>query len=276
MQGAAQNDEALGLVNPAEWDGFVLELADSAPEILGAAVQVLKTQTQKNKFAIMVAAAGAAGAWAVSEGLEPLVEVAHKFVFGDEIVTTYLGKETTVCPDATATMTGIQDGTPTAEPSCYPTHGPEHSDPVMDELIKICNADKSDFAAVCRSNTNRNIEVRCHGQRGPWEPVSNNKYFAWFKPADKAPEDCRYLFGDNDAKDDDAVGARVDALCIPAFEAIKKKCSWNGGEVKNQCGTFVALNKGCLVKQVDNSCVHQGNAQKVETRQEGNGIVNPK
>ncbi|KAM0530678.1 hypothetical protein ACHAPS_000320 [Verticillium nonalfalfae] len=83
MQGAAQNDEALGLVNPAEWDGFVLELADSAPEILGAAVQVLKTQTQKNKFAIMVAAAGAAGAWAVSEGLEPLVEVAHKFVFGD-------------------------------------------------------------------------------------------------------------------------------------------------------------------------------------------------
>ncbi|KAL9948226.1 hypothetical protein ACHAO5_002027 [Verticillium nonalfalfae] len=88
MQGAAQNDEALGLVNPAEWDGFVLELADSAPEILGAAVQVLKTQTQKNKFAIMVAAAGAAGAWAVSEGLEPLVEVAHKFVFGDDQLRT--------------------------------------------------------------------------------------------------------------------------------------------------------------------------------------------
>ncbi|KAM0630014.1 hypothetical protein ACHAQG_000595 [Verticillium nonalfalfae] len=92
MQGAAQNDEALGLVNPAEWDGFVLELADSAPEILGAAVQVLKTQTQKNKFAIMVAAAGAAGAWAVSEGLEPLVEVAHKFVFGDACARCRRGK----------------------------------------------------------------------------------------------------------------------------------------------------------------------------------------
>ncbi|CRK41581.1 hypothetical protein BN1723_015939 [Verticillium longisporum] len=427
-----------------ELDVIIKEAAascDSAPEILGAAVQVLKTQAQKNKFAIMVAAAGAAGAWAVSEGLEPLVEVAHKFVFGDglfgnakddsakdgdngdpittkaatstttgfscgpsgtvdenspacddadckgkdkfcqadgenkgcpcvywtksmieglfdkkwsdeqqkilqeleaglpnvippqcfrntygdgfdgkpkaepsafchcssagaeggmtrgnfptlkgegdmactyskmpsqtisitkrpkqtavtscrlessqssgpyctcnddkihgEIVTTYLGKETTVCPDATATMTGIQDGTPTVEPSCYPTHGPEHSNPELDELIKICNAGKSEFAAVCRSNASRNIEVRCPGRRGPWEPVSNDRYHAWFKFADEAPEDCRYLFGDNGAKNDDAVGARVDALCIPAFEAIKKKCSWNGGEVKNQCGTFV-------------------------------------
>lgn len=80
IQGAAENDETLALINPAEWDGFALELAENAPEILGAAIQVLKTQAQRNKFAIMVAAAATVGAWS---GVQPAVEVAHKFVFGD-------------------------------------------------------------------------------------------------------------------------------------------------------------------------------------------------
>jgi len=80
IQGAAQNDETLGLVNPAEWDGFALEIAQNAPEILGAAFQVLKTQAQKNKFAVMMAAAATAGALVATE---PIVEAAHKFVFDD-------------------------------------------------------------------------------------------------------------------------------------------------------------------------------------------------
>ena len=80
MQAAAENEETLALVNPAEWGGFALELAEKAPPILSAAVQIFKTQAQKNKFAIMVAAAGTAGVWGAGE---PVAEAAHKFVFAD-------------------------------------------------------------------------------------------------------------------------------------------------------------------------------------------------
>ncbi len=79
FQGAAQDDRALALVNPAEWNGFALELADSAPQIMAAAVQVLKTQAQKNRFAIMVAAAAVAGLW--TDVTRPVAEAAHKYVF---------------------------------------------------------------------------------------------------------------------------------------------------------------------------------------------------
>ncbi|UNI24991.1 hypothetical protein JDV02_010702 [Purpureocillium takamizusanense] len=79
LGGAAQDDRALALINPAEWNGFTLELADSAPQIIAAAVQVLKTQAQKNKFAIMVAAAAVAGIW--TDVTKPAAEVAHKYVF---------------------------------------------------------------------------------------------------------------------------------------------------------------------------------------------------
>ncbi|KAL8930404.1 MAG: hypothetical protein Q9208_000587 [Pyrenodesmia sp. 3 TL-2023] len=75
--------ETLGLIDPAEWERFAIELAVIAPEILGAVVQVLKTQAQRNKFARMFAAAGAAGVFVVAGKAEPLTEVAHKFVFGD-------------------------------------------------------------------------------------------------------------------------------------------------------------------------------------------------
>lgn len=80
IRGAAENDQTLDLFNPAEWERVALRLAEDAPEPLAAAVQVLKTQAQRNKFAIMVAAAGTAGVWAATE---PVAEVAHKFVFGD-------------------------------------------------------------------------------------------------------------------------------------------------------------------------------------------------
>ena len=79
LQGAAQDDRALALINPAEWNGFALELAGNAPEIMAAAIQVLKTQAQKNKFAIMVAAAAVAGIW--TDLTKTVAEVAHKYVF---------------------------------------------------------------------------------------------------------------------------------------------------------------------------------------------------
>ncbi|KAM0267344.1 hypothetical protein ACHAQH_010114, partial [Verticillium albo-atrum] len=56
---------------------------------------------------------------------------------GEETFTTYLGKKTTVCPNAIAAMTGIRDGTPAAEPSRSPTYGPEHSNPELDAVTKI-------------------------------------------------------------------------------------------------------------------------------------------
>ena len=52
LQGAAQNDETLRLIDAGEWDRFALGLAENAPAVLGDAVQVFKTQAQKNKFAI--------------------------------------------------------------------------------------------------------------------------------------------------------------------------------------------------------------------------------
>lgn len=79
MQGAAQDEGALALINPADWDAFALELSERAPEIMRAAFQVLATQAQRNRFAIMIAAAGTAGALAA----EPVAEVAHKFFFGN-------------------------------------------------------------------------------------------------------------------------------------------------------------------------------------------------
>lgn len=178
-----------------------------------------------------------------SHSLEPYCTCNDDKMHGS-IVTNYLGTETTVCPDATATMTEIGGGTPTEEPSCYPTHGEPHDNPDTDQLIKLCRAGKSEFAAVCRSKNDSTgkIDVGCPGRsdfdRGDYPPVRYNHYDAFFEKADDAPEDCDYLFGQGGSDNDDEVGARVDALCIPAFEAIKEKCTWNGGEVKNACGTF--------------------------------------
>ncbi|GJN86974.1 hypothetical protein PLIIFM63780_010556 [Purpureocillium lilacinum] len=424
FQGAAQDDRALALVNPAEWNGFALELADSAPQIMAAAVQVLKTQAQKNRFAIMVAAAAVAGLW--TDVTRPVAEAAHKYVFdggqfgsskehpdgktatlkttatstascnpsatvnenspacddpdckgkgkvckadgnkkncpcvmwvdrmieghfdkdwadaqqkilkeldgrvpkvvppqcfrntygdgfdgkpnaepsafchcssaksdggmtrgnyptmsgqGDkactystmptqtisiimkskqtrvavtscrmessysltpyctcndgkmhgQIATTYGGKVTTVCPDATATMTSSQVATQTLEPSCYPTHGPPHNNPANDELIRLCRTGKDDFARVCKSETRSKVHVACPGPpgpyKGPWRPIDNNKFWAWFEEADNAPEECKLLFKQGGSGNPDEVASRVNALCVPAFEAIQRKCT---------------------------------------------------
>lgn len=79
LQGAAQDDGALSLINAGEWNGFTIELAKSAPRIMRDAFQVLATRAYRNRFAIMIAAAGTAGALAA----HPNAEVAHKFFFGN-------------------------------------------------------------------------------------------------------------------------------------------------------------------------------------------------
>lgn len=174
-------------------------------------------------------------------------------------MTTISGTETTVCPDATATPAEGEeeedddeddndenddnngdddddiDEAPVEEPSCYPTHG-DNMD--RDRIIGLCWAQESDFAKVCRSEPEENgIDVACPGHTGGNTlPIANNNYDAWFDKADDAPAECDSLFQGGD--DNDEVGARVDALCVPAFMAIRNKCNWNGGEAKNKCGTF--------------------------------------
>jgi hypothetical protein len=68
--------------------------------------------------------------------------------------------------------------------------------------------------------------------------VVNNHYDIRFEKADNAPDDYNYLFKLGSSDNTDKVGVRVDTLCILALEAIRDKCTWNGGEARNQYGTF--------------------------------------
>lgn len=162
-----------------------------------------------------------------------------------KITTTYLGDEKTVCPDATATMTRNEHGTPTEEPSCFPTHGPPHDYWTRDELIRLCRANSSDFSAVCRKEPGASgrVPVGCPGtafiRGGNWlYPLENNYYEAWFERDDDAPKGCDKLFPAAGSVDMARKGAQIDAHCVPAFEAIRHDCPWNGGEVRNRCGKF--------------------------------------
>ena len=156
-------------------------------------------------------------------------------------VTTHDGTETTVCPDVAATNTEIPSQA-IPEPSCYPTHGPPHVDKDRDELIRLCWADKDEFDPICKSNNAigaSGTPISCpNGSKGLDRPTYNNHYDVRFVPADGAPDDCEYIFG---RSPDEYAGVQlaVDALCIPAFQAIRNKCFWNGGEVSTECGTFM-------------------------------------
>ena len=81
-------------------------------------------------------------------------------------------------------------------------------------------------------------------------PLKNNHFGIYFEPADNAPDDCGYVFYQNTSDEKDKANAQIDRLCIPVIEAIRDKCTWNGGEVKNECGTFkyqsCKLGRPCL------------------------------
>ncbi|KAF2736237.1 hypothetical protein EJ04DRAFT_551459 [Polyplosphaeria fusca] len=71
-QGAAQDANAFQLADPTKWNEFALELAESAPEILANAFQVLKTQAERNRFLLFMGAAGAAGIGVAVEVNKPV------------------------------------------------------------------------------------------------------------------------------------------------------------------------------------------------------------
>ena len=117
LQGAAQNDETLRLIDAGEWDRFALGLAENAPAVLGDAVQVFKTQAQKNKFAILVAAAASVGLWGANQAAEPVTDVTYKFVFDDGLFGN--SKEDSD-GEEDDTLTSTETTTSTSTSSCNP------------------------------------------------------------------------------------------------------------------------------------------------------------
>lgn len=73
----AQDNTFLMMVNPAEWETFALDVIKNAPAVLADAYQVLKTQTQKNKLALILGGLAVAGVGAGGA----LVPVAPKLKF---------------------------------------------------------------------------------------------------------------------------------------------------------------------------------------------------
>lgn len=118
LQGAAENEETLSLIDAGEWERFALELAENAPAVLDNAVQVFKTQAQRNRFAILVAAAASAGLWAANQAAEPATDVAHKFVFDDGLFGN--PKENSDGNDDD-NPTSTEKTTSTSTSSCNPT-----------------------------------------------------------------------------------------------------------------------------------------------------------
>ena len=80
-QGAAQDDAAFQLINPAEWESFTIALAEDAPAVMAAAFEVMRTQAHRNRLALFLAASVATGAIVASEVANNLVELAPKLKF---------------------------------------------------------------------------------------------------------------------------------------------------------------------------------------------------
>lgn len=159
------------------------------------------------------------------------------------IVTRYQGKETTVCPDATATMTELE--TPTAEAvSCYPTRGTLD----VEEFFKFCEFSEEQLYNACDTEItdDRGVAVGCNQAiKDIYRPRPHyyNTFRMMFEKADDAPDDCDYLFSPTYFDDHyyKTLPLRTNAnnaLCVPVLQEIATKCSWNGGEAKNPCGTF--------------------------------------
>lgn len=82
LTNSAKSDEVLAGLSGEEFQKLVLGLAEHAPELLGAAYSVLASQAQKNKLAILFAAAITAGAFGAKEALNNVGDLTpHKFKF---------------------------------------------------------------------------------------------------------------------------------------------------------------------------------------------------
>lgn len=131
-------------------------------------------------------------------------------------------------------------GTATEEPSCFPTYG---SDPKKDQLLKICDATDTQLAWLCTQEGHDFTSAECNIPANLFDPnnhdyenfhpILKSTYQVFFDLDENAPEKCKSLF----TKDaDDGV---VESRCLPALQAIKEKCPWNGGVAWNECGRFV-------------------------------------
>lgn len=133
------------------------------------------------------------------------------------------------------------DGTPTDGALCYPTLGSPYTNPDLDQVMRLCNAGKDDLSHACMNLDGiRPLDVACPGRSADKDVthgVWTNTFPAWFEKAPDAPADCDYLLASNRASDD-VKRPFAENLCVPALETIREKCPWNGGEVKNKCGTF--------------------------------------
>ncbi|KAK2601892.1 hypothetical protein QQS21_004579 [Conoideocrella luteorostrata] len=141
FQTAAHNDHALAAMNPAEWGDFLLEPARNAPQILTAAFQVLKTQAERNKFAVMVAAASVSGAWVAGQVAEPAGEVAYKYVFDNGL---FGSSQDHPGPDQ-KTVTTKPTAISTAS-ACNPTGTIDENSPACDD--KDCKGDDKNVCAA--------------------------------------------------------------------------------------------------------------------------------
>lgn len=177
-----------------------------------------------------------------------------------------VGAPPTAVAPTTAVPKASDIGLPTTDPMCYNSPPPPpHNDPNRDQVIKLCGIKDDDLARVCKSNWHPKdpasspngpgiAPMDCHPDPGAAQidPVNSNVYKAKFVLAENTQPDCGFIFGNNAT--DDATLERVPPLCVPAFSAIRDKCPWSGGEVKNGCGTFYYWscpkeNQGCLPGQ---------------------------
>ncbi|OAA53065.1 hypothetical protein ISF_09019 [Cordyceps fumosorosea ARSEF 2679] len=125
LQHAAQNDETLALVNPAEWDAFTLVLKENAPAIMAAAFQVLKTNSRKNKFAIIMVAAAIALGLSLSSAGDRVNEVPHKYVFA--------GGQFGGLQDVDVPVTTTQTTSTTTSSACDPAATVDENSPACDD-----------------------------------------------------------------------------------------------------------------------------------------------
>ncbi|KAH8426059.1 uncharacterized protein LDX57_003799 [Aspergillus melleus] len=134
---------------------------------------------------------------------------------------------TTIQPTTTSL-----DPSPTESANCFPTHGEND----IDKILEIVQPDGS---AWCNKPDTTLVDGR-----NPADPAGNNYIRAGWTLADDAPEDCQYLDQDE-----------TRALCADPLNEIVKQCPWNGGSIKNVCGEFwmqtCTLGKTCDVGSPD-------------------------
>ncbi|KAI9042991.1 uncharacterized protein KD926_004782 [Aspergillus affinis] len=127
----------------------------------------------------------------------------------------------------TASSTPTVSPSPTEEIACFETHGSSDAD----KLILQANLEEG-IDEYCRGgdykSSIRSAPSDSWTQR---DPVENNHYFAGYVFDDDAADECHQLWEDDSS-------SFVNSLCSTPLQAIREKCEWNGGRVRNGCGEW--------------------------------------